>query len=99
MIEFLHKGAHIANLTGEKISESQVVAAVRSVIDEMRLTLSHFTVSPVWGDPPRYHLQIEQGDIPGRAGRRFAGSQSRRTAQARSTASTERSGPRAAWPR
>ena len=63
MIEFLHKGAHIANLTGEKISESQVVQAVRSVIDEMRLTLSHFTVSPVWGDPPRYQLLIERVDV------------------------------------
>ncbi len=63
MIEFLHKGAHIANVTGEKISESQVVHAVRSVIDEMRLTLSHFTVSPVWGDPPRYQLLVERGDV------------------------------------
>jgi hypothetical protein len=63
MIEFLHKGAHIANVTGEKISESQVVHAVRSVIDEMSLTLSHFTVSPVWGDPPRYQLLIEKGDV------------------------------------
>jgi hypothetical protein len=63
MIKFLHKGAHIANVTGEKISESQVVDAVRTVMDEMRLTLSHFTVSPVWGDPPRYQLLVEQGDV------------------------------------
>jgi GH3 auxin-responsive promoter len=65
LVEFLHKGAHIANLTGEKISESQVVAAVRGATDEMRLSLSHFTVSPVWGNPPKYHLHIEQADIPG----------------------------------
>ncbi len=64
LVEFLHKGAHIANLTGEKISESQVVAAVRGATDKMRLCLSHFTVSPVWGDPPKYHLHIEQADIP-----------------------------------
>ena len=64
MVQFLHKGAHISNLTGEKISESQVVAAVRGATDEMRLSLSHFTVSPVWGDPPKYHLHIEQADIP-----------------------------------
>ena len=64
LVEFLHKGAHIANLTGEKISESQVVAAVRGATDEMRLCLSHFTVSPVWGNPPKYHLHIEQADIP-----------------------------------
>ena len=64
MLEFLHKGAHIANLTGEKISESQVVAAVRGASDEMQLSLSHFTVSPVWGDPPKYHLHIERADLP-----------------------------------
>ena len=64
MVEFLHKGAHIANLTGEKISESQVVAAVRSASDEMRLCLSQFTMSPVWGNPPKYHLHFEQADVP-----------------------------------
>jgi hypothetical protein len=64
LLEFLHKGAHIANLTGEKISESQVVAAVRGASDEMQLSLSHFTVSPVWGDPPKYHLHIERADVP-----------------------------------
>jgi hypothetical protein len=64
LVEFLHKGAHIANLTGEKISESQVVAAVRGASDEMRLCLSHFTVSPVWGNPPKYHLHIERADLP-----------------------------------
>ncbi len=64
LVEFLHKGAHIANLTGEKISESQVVAAVRAASDEMRLCLSQFTVSPVWGNPPKYHLHIERADLP-----------------------------------
>jgi len=63
-LEFLHKGAHIASLTGEKISESQVVAAVRGASEELQLRLSHFTVSPVWGDPPRYQLLIERIDMP-----------------------------------
>ena len=30
----------------------------------MRLCLSQFTVSPVWGDPPKYHLHIERADLP-----------------------------------
>lgn len=64
LVEFLHKGAHIANLTGEKISESQVVTAVRGASDELRLCLSHFTLSPVWGNPPKYHLHIERADVP-----------------------------------
>jgi GH3 auxin-responsive promoter len=63
MVEFLHKGAHIANLTGEKISESQVVTAVRAASDEMRVCLSNFTLSPVWGNPPKYHLHAEHADL------------------------------------
>ena len=63
MVEFLHKGAHIANLTGEKISESQVVSAVRDASDEMQVCLSNFTLSPVWGNPPKYHLHFEHADL------------------------------------
>lgn len=66
MIEFLHKGAHIASVTGEKVSESQVVAAVRKSVEEMRLELKHFTVSPVWGDPPVYQLLAEEQDVRSR---------------------------------
>ena len=97
MIEFLHKGAHIANVTGEKISESQVVDAVRSVIDEMRLTLSHFTVSPVWGDPPRYQLLVERGDV----GAPFGDSLAHRSTNGSScsTANTRKNARRADWPR
>ncbi len=63
MLEFLHKGAHISNITGEKISESQVVAAVRNSVERMQIDLSHFTISPVWGDPPAYQLLAEQSDV------------------------------------
>ncbi|GAB4139177.1 MAG: GH3 auxin-responsive promoter family protein [Planctomycetaceae bacterium] len=64
MFEFLHKGAHISNLTGEKISESQVVAAVREAINGMPMELSQFTVAPVWGEIPKYQLLVEQKDFP-----------------------------------
>lgn len=63
-LEFLHKGAHIANLTGEKISESQVVAAVRSSLQRLRLELSYFTVAPIWADVPHYRLHVESHDLP-----------------------------------
>lgn len=59
-LEFLNKGAHISNLTGEKISESQVVQAVRHAADELRLLVDQFTLCPVWGDPPGYRLLLEQ---------------------------------------
>lgn len=63
LLEFLHKGAHISNLTGEKVSESQVVTAVRNGLDRMHLQLRHFTVSPVWDEPPRYQLLGEERDV------------------------------------
>ncbi len=63
MLEFLHKGSHIASVTGEKVSESQVVAAVRTVADTMQLQLRHFTICPVWGDPPSYQLLVESRDL------------------------------------
>ena len=64
LVEFLHKGAHIANLTGEKITESQAVAAVAEVIHAAGISLTAFTLTPVWGEPPRYHLLVEAGEIP-----------------------------------
>jgi len=67
MLEFLHKGAHIANVTGEKISESQTVAAVRNAVEQVPIYLEQFTLSPVWGDPPRYRLFAEEQDIPSMA--------------------------------
>lgn len=60
---FLHKGAHISNVTGEKISESQVVEAVRDGLSKLAVPLKHFTVTPVWDEPPRYQLIAEQRDF------------------------------------
>ena len=62
-LEFLHKGAHIANLTGEKITESQVVSAVRGGLDRCRAEFSHFSMSPVWGEPPHYRLHVEEPEL------------------------------------
>jgi hypothetical protein len=59
ILEFLHKGAHISNITGEKISESQVVDAVRQCAQESNTLLSDFTLAPVWGEPPGYQLLTE----------------------------------------
>ena len=60
---FLHKGAHISNVTGEKVSESQVVEAVKDCVSKMEVPLRHFTVTPVWDEPPRYQLIAEQRDF------------------------------------
>jgi hypothetical protein len=70
LIEFLHKGANIANLTGEKITESQAVTAVADACRQLNIQLAAFTLTPVWGDPPGYQLLVETGDLaPGAAAR------------------------------
>ena len=62
LLRFLHKGAHIASITGEKLSESQIVESVRLCTDELDITLDQFTAMPVWGEPPGYRLVIEESD-------------------------------------
>ena len=64
VLRFLHKGAHISNLTGEKISESQVVDSVRHALDTNRHRVNYFTLTPVWNDPPYYQLLLEADDVP-----------------------------------
>lgn len=66
LLEFLNKGSQISSITGEKISESQVVAALKQASAELRLDLSYYTMSPAWGDPPGYRLLVEQSDLPAR---------------------------------
>ncbi len=51
LIEFLHKGAHISNLTGEKITESQAVCAVTAAAKGLNVSLTAFTVTPLWEIP------------------------------------------------
>ena len=63
ILEFLHKGAHISNITGEKISESQVASAVSRSVQQLQIALEHFTVAPVWGEPPEYQLLVEERDV------------------------------------
>jgi hypothetical protein len=85
VLEFLNKGDYFSSITGEKLSEFQVVEAVRRTLDELGMTLGTFTVAPVWGDPPHYVLLVEDragqtGSIP--APRRVEVSQSHRLAEA-----------------
>ena len=58
LLEFLHKGAHISSVTGEKLSESQVVSAVTNAAHEMNLRFEYFTITPVWDRPPHYRLFV-----------------------------------------
>lgn len=61
LLEFLNKGAHFANFTGEKLTEHQVVEAVSSVFKRWGIPWQAFTLAPIMGDRPRYVLLLEPG--------------------------------------
>ena len=59
VLEFLNKGAHFSSITGEKLSEFQVVEAVKRSIAELGLPAGDFTLAPVMDDRPKYVLLVE----------------------------------------
>lgn len=61
-LRFMHKGTGISSITGEKITESQVVAAVQTAVELSGIRIGHFTLTPEWGEPPGYRLYIESLD-------------------------------------
>lgn len=60
---FLNKGSHISSLTGEKLSEFQVVAAMKELQKRSGLIFKSFLLLPSWGDPPSYSLLLEEDDL------------------------------------
>ena len=59
IIEFLNKGDHICSMTGEKLTEHQVVAAVHQGLSATGLAVDNYLISPQWDDPPYYRLHLE----------------------------------------
>lgn len=67
LVEFLSKGAHFANITGEKVSEYHVTTAMGEVLRDMNLNLTAYSVAPCWDDEmPFYGLFIEGSDLSSR---------------------------------
>lgn len=67
LLEFLNKGAHYSSMTGEKISEHQVITAVEAAQRAASVAVTSYLLAPVWDDPPYYALLVEEGDLPGEA--------------------------------
>ena len=64
LLEFLSKGSHFSNITGEKISEYHITSAMADVQKALNLNLTAFSVAPCWDDQqPFYGLFIERGDL------------------------------------
>jgi hypothetical protein len=64
VVEFLNKGSLFSNLTGEKLSEFQVVAAMRSAANYWGYLPYAYSLAPTWDDRlPRYSLFLEEQDL------------------------------------
>ena len=63
IIKFLSKGDNISSLTGEKITENQVIKAMEKTNKKYKKNIDTFLVSPFWESPaansPRYILLLE----------------------------------------
>ncbi|MDP6635738.1 MAG: GH3 auxin-responsive promoter family protein [Phycisphaerae bacterium] len=59
IFEFLSRGLHTANITGEKITEHQVVEAMRIAARQLDLHIDTFVLQGHFADIPYYQLQIE----------------------------------------
>jgi hypothetical protein len=83
LVEFLSKGAHFANITGEKLSEYHVSRAMTAALHELDLTLTAYSLAACWDEEqPYYGLFVERGDLAGREqGLRLAEALERRLAE------------------
>lgn len=59
LIEFLSKGAHTSSITGEKLTENQVVTAVNAAAQKLSLHVDTFVLAPQWDDLPFYCLHCQ----------------------------------------
>jgi len=60
IIQFVSKGVGISSITGEKVTEEQVLTALTQVITQLALTtISHFTAEVELGIPPHYVCFVE----------------------------------------
>jgi hypothetical protein len=65
LVEFLSKGAHFANITGEKLSEYQVIEAMKEVVPRTGASLTDYTLAPCWDDQMAFYgLFVERGAFP-----------------------------------
>ncbi len=58
LIEFLSRDAHSSSMAGEKLTEDQVIAAMREASGAGR-EIVDFILAPRWADPPYYRLYVE----------------------------------------
>ena len=62
VFEFLSRGTHTANVTGEKITEHQVVEAMRRAADRAGVDVRRFVLQGRFAPTPFYELRMEDDD-------------------------------------
>lgn len=60
VLEFLYRGGRVASVTGEKLTENQVVAAVQLACKRLGIRDLDFLLAPCWSDPPFYRLSCTE---------------------------------------
>jgi len=59
LFQFIRKGSGYASITGEKLSEDQVILAIEALPARFLEQHGDCVVTPLWGDPPGYLLVLE----------------------------------------
>lgn len=65
-VQFLSKGSHFANLTGEKLSEYHVTTAMQDVLHDLSLKVGTYSLAPSWPkqeSAPHYSLFLEDDEL------------------------------------
>jgi hypothetical protein len=91
LVEFLSKGAHFANITGEKLSEYHVTGAMAETLRELDLNLTAYSLAPCWDDEqPYYGVFVERTDLAREQGIRLLKSLERRLQEVNSEYAAKR---------
>lgn len=61
-IEFVRRQGTYHSFTGEKLTEAQIILAIKSTYQIHHAELGLFICSPTWGNPPSYKLLVEMKD-------------------------------------
>lgn len=68
LLAFLNKGGSISSMTGEKLTEYQVVSSVSDVLSRRQATLGTYSLVPCWDEQlPNYVLLIDADEPLARA--------------------------------
>lgn len=59
IVAFSHRVGATSSLTGEKLTEPQVIEAMTNALAEQAVRFVDYQVLPEWGSPPRYVLMVE----------------------------------------